>query len=62
MRAVEILNKKEVEKKAREQQRERAREERRKVKEQEQDEQFARLKDKSEGGDSGSGRGGWKFW
>ena len=60
MRAVEVLNKKEVEKKARERQREKAREERRKFKEEEQDEQFAKLREEQGGG--GKGWGGWKFW
>lgn len=64
-RAVEILNRKEMEKKAREGQRERAREERRRVKEQEQEEQFRALsgQKKAEGdGGSGGGWGSWKFW
>lgn len=63
LRAVDILNKKEVEKKAREQQREKAKEERRKLKEAEQDEQFKSLREKNEGSESGGGGGrSWKFW
>ena len=61
MRAVEILNKKEAEKKAREEQRERAREERRRVKEEEQEGKFQALRQKTvEGGEGG--RSWWKVW
>lgn len=61
LRAVEILNKKEVEKKAREAQRQKAKEERRKLKEAEQDGQFAALAKSQEKGDGG-GKSSWKFW
>jgi len=64
MRAVEILNKKDVEKRAREARKEKAREERRKEKEQELDAQFAALNQakpdivsKEEGG-----KPWWKVW
>lgn len=50
MRAVEILNKKEIEKKAREQRKESLRQERRETKEKEQDAQYAALKEKENGG------------
>lgn len=49
-RAMEILNRKEVEKKAREQRKEKMREERREAKEKEQDEKLRELREKSEGG------------
>ena len=60
MRAMEIMNKRDMEKKAREQQREKAREERRKLKEQDQENQFAALRE-SRGGDA-SGKPWWKLW
>ncbi|CAK4033592.1 related to COX20 In the maturation and assembly of cytochrome oxidase involved [Lecanosticta acicola] len=56
-RAMEILNRKEVERKAREQRKEKMREERRAAKEEEQDEKLRQLKAKSEGGKSW-----WKVW
>lgn len=59
MRAVEILNQKEMEKRAREARREKAREERRVAKEQEQDAQLAALKDAANGG---GGKPWWKVW
>ncbi|KAK4549164.1 hypothetical protein LTR36_007622 [Oleoguttula mirabilis] len=68
MRAVEILNKKDVEKKAREARKEKAREERRRGKDVELDAQFAALgKGKSAdaasgGGDGGGGKAWWKVW
>lgn len=60
MRAVEILNKKEVEKKAREARKEKAREERRAKQEGEQDAKFAALKEAEVGG--GSSKPWWKIW
>lgn len=57
IRAIEILNKKDIEKKAREQRKESQRQERREAKEKEQDAQFAALKDKEAGG-----KPWWKFW
>lgn len=63
MRAVEILNRKEGEKKAREQRKEKMKEERRQAKDLEQDAQLAALKEaqgaKAEGG---GGRPWWKVW
>lgn len=50
MRAVEILNKKEIEKKAREQRKETLRQERREAREKEQDAQYAALKERESGG------------
>lgn len=58
MRAVEILNTKAAEKKAREEARERQKEERRKVKEQELAGQYQRLRE----GDSAAGKPWWKVW
>jgi len=58
MRAVEILNKKDNEKRAREARKERMREERRKAKDVEQDAQLAALK----GAQEGEGRSWWKVW
>ena len=58
MRVVEIMNKKEVEKQAREQQKERAREERRQSKDKEQDAQLESLKVAREGG----GKPWWRVW
>ena len=64
MRAVEILNKKDIEKKAREAQKERQKEERRRLKEQEQETQFAALREASDvkidGG--GTAKSWWKVW
>lgn len=60
MRAMEILNKKDAEKKAREQRKEQLREERRIAKEKEQDAQFAALNMAAPG--QGSGKSWWKFW
>ncbi|KAK4497136.1 hypothetical protein PRZ48_011586 [Zasmidium cellare] len=57
MRAIEILNKKDVEKKAREQRKESLRQERREAKEKEQDAQYAALKEKENGG-----KPWWKVW
>lgn len=63
MRAVEILNKKDIEKRAREQRKEKAREERRKVKEEEQSAQFAALGEaKGAKLDMGGSRPWWKVW
>nr|POE48650.1 cytochrome c oxidase protein 20, mitochondrial [Quercus suber] len=67
MRAVEILNRKELEKKAREARKERLREERRELKDKEQDAQFAALREKAEGsgaraGENGAGKSWWKVW
>lgn len=62
MRAVEILNKKDVEKKAREARKEKVREERRREKEVELDAQFAAL-NQARPADSGpTGGGGGKAW
>lgn len=58
MRAVEILNKKEMEKQAREQRKEKMREERRQAKDKEQDAQIAALNAKGDGG----GKPWWKVW
>ncbi|KAK5114273.1 hypothetical protein LTR62_002524 [Meristemomyces frigidus] len=58
MRAVEILNKKEVDRKARESRKEKVREERRLAKDKEQDSQLAALSPKAEGG----GKAWWKVW
>ncbi|KAK4556443.1 hypothetical protein LTR86_006587 [Recurvomyces mirabilis] len=58
MRAVEILNKKEVERKAREARKEKVREERRLAKDREQDTQLAALSEKQSGG----GQPWWKVW
>lgn len=60
MRAVEILNKKEMEKKAREQRKEAMREERRQAKEKEQDAQFAALNMAAPSGNNG--KPWWKIW
>ena len=61
MRAVEILNKKDVEKKAREAAKERQKEERRKLKEAELDAQYNKLREaKTEGG--GTSKPWWKVW
>lgn len=62
MRAVEILNRKELEKKARETRKDRIREERRELKDKEQDTQLAALKEKAEGSRSGGGKSWWKVW
>lgn len=62
-RAMEILSKKDMEKKAREARRDKMREERRKAKDQEQDQQFAALaeaKEVKEGGNAG--KSWWKPW
>lgn len=64
MRAVEILNKKEEQKKAREIYKEKQREERRKLKDEELNEQYAKLREtkdaKSDGG--GISKPWWKKW
>lgn len=62
MRAVEILNKKDNEKRAREARKERMREDRRKAKDEEQDAQFAALKDAQALKHEGSGKPWWKPW
>jgi len=59
MRAVEILNKKEVERKARDSRKEKAREERRLAKDKEQDSQLAKL---NEAQQSSSGKSWWRVW
>ena len=59
MRAVEILNKKEVDRKARESRKEKVREERRLAKDKEQDSQLAALSQKQAGD---SGKPWWKVW
>lgn len=62
MRAVEILNKKDIEKKAREARKDKIREERRKAKDVEQDAQFAALQDAQSVKPEGSGKSWWKPW
>ncbi|KAK5125282.1 hypothetical protein LTR85_000958 [Meristemomyces frigidus] len=63
MRAVEILNKKDVEKKAREARKEKLRQERRKEKDVELDAQFAALNQaKPDTVPGGSGKAWWKVW
>lgn len=64
MRAVEILNKKDLEKKAREQRKEAAKQERRKAKEEEQEVQFAALREAKDAktDDGGIKKPFWKFW
>jgi cytochrome c oxidase assembly protein subunit 20 len=57
-RAMEILNRKEMEKKAREQRKEQLKKERREIKDKEQDAQLAALKEKADG----SGKPWWKVW
>ena len=59
LRAVEVLNKKEVERRAREARREQIKAERRKTKDAEQDAHLSALKE-AEAKKSGSG--GWKWW
>lgn len=61
-RAMEILSRKDMEKKAKEARREKVREERRKAKEQEQDTQFAALKEAQEAKNGGEGKSWWKPW
>jgi len=61
-RAMEILSKKDMEKKAREARREKAREERRKQKDQEQDAQFAAFAEAKAAKDGGNGKSWWKVW
>lgn len=61
MRAVEILNKKDVEKRAREARKEKAREERRREKEGELEGRFEALKDK-DGAGGGGGKPWWRIW
>lgn len=57
-RAIEILNRKELEKKAREQRKEQLKEERRAAKDKEQDEKLAAMKREAAGG----GKAWWKVW
>lgn len=61
-RAMEILSRKDMEKKAREARRDKVREERRKAKEQEQDAQFAALNDAQQAKSGGEGKSWWKPW
>lgn len=61
-RAMEILSRKDMEKKAREARRDKVREERRKAKESEQDAQFAALAEKKDAKEGGSGKSWWKPW
>jgi cytochrome c oxidase assembly protein subunit 20 len=56
-RAMEILNRKEVEKRARDQRKEQLKEERRAAKDKEQDEKLAAMKREAEGG-----KPWWKVW
>ena len=58
MRAVEILNKKEIEKKAREAYKEKQREERRKAKEEDLEEQYSKLREAKDG----ISKPWWKVW
>ena len=58
MRAVEILNKKEIDKKAREAQKEREKEDRRKVKEDELDVRYTQAREAKEG----IAKPWWKVW
>lgn len=64
MRAVEILNRKEVEKKAREAYKEKQKEERRELKEKELNEQYAKLREAKDArsDDGGIQRPWWKVW
>ncbi|KAK5135149.1 hypothetical protein LTR08_005535 [Meristemomyces frigidus] len=62
MRAVEILNKKDIEKRAREARKEKVREERRKNKDVELDGQLAALGEKQSASGGGDGRPWWKVW
>ena len=62
LRAMEILNKKDVDKKAREARKEQVREDRRKAKEEEQDAQFAALKDAQALKAGNEGKSWWKPW
>lgn len=64
MRAVEILNKKEIEKKAREAYKEKQREERRKLKDMELNEQYAKLREAKDAksDDGGISKPWWKVW
>lgn len=57
LRAIEVINRKEVERKAREARREQVREERRKAKDEEQDSQLAALKDTD-----AKSKSSWKLW
>ncbi|KAK3698021.1 hypothetical protein LTR37_017137 [Vermiconidia calcicola] len=59
MRAVEILNKNQLEKKAREEAKARQKEERRKMKEEELNSQYAKLRESNDGG---TGKPWWKVW
>lgn len=64
MRAVEILNKKEVEKKAREAYKESQRQKRREEKEHELNEQYAKLREEKDAKTDGGGisKPWWKVW
>ncbi|EMD00216.1 hypothetical protein BAUCODRAFT_30683 [Baudoinia panamericana UAMH 10762] len=63
MRAVEILNKKDIDRKAREQRKEKIREERRAAKDVEQDTQLAALSQaQTMKTDGGGGKPWWKVW
>lgn len=64
MRAVEILNQKEEQKKAREAYKEKQREERRKLKDAELDQQYAKLRGSSGAGSDGASgsKPWWKVW
>jgi len=59
-RVMEIMNRKDVEKKARDARREKLREDRREAKEKEQDAQFAALKDTQVA--KTDGKSWWKVW
>lgn len=61
-RAMEILSRKDMEKKAREARKEKAREERRKNKDQEQDAQFAALAEAKQSKEGDNGKSWWKVW
>lgn len=64
MRAVDILNQKEMEKVTRAAQKEKAKEERRRLKDKEQDAQLASMKEARDGTANGGGEGKswWNVW
>ena len=61
-RVMEIMNNKDIEKKAREARRDKAREERRLAKDQEQDAQLATMKEAQAANTNGGGKAWWKVW
>lgn len=62
MRAVEILNAKDADKRAREKRKEKAREDRRKAKEEEDNAKLDALHKAKDDGGSGGGKSWWKMW